>query len=76
MPSPPLCNRALANHGWFSRSGCQAHSAVFIRVLGLFQAFAFHPFIEQLARILNSIKLNEFFLGSKSGPQNLRPMFC
>ena len=34
---------------------------VFIRVLGLFQAFAFHPFIEQLARILNSIKLNEFF---------------
>ena len=49
---------------------------VFIRVLALFQAFAFHPFIEQLARILKSIKLNEFFWGTKSGPQNLRPMFC
>ena len=40
---------------------------VFIRVLGLFQAFAFHPFIEQLARILKSIKLNEFFWGAKAG---------
>ena len=40
---------------------------VFIRVLGLFQAFAFHPFIEQLARILKSIKLNEFFWGPKAG---------
>ena len=38
---------------------------VFIRVLGLFQAFAFHPFIEQPARILKSIKLKEF-LGTKS----------
>ena len=37
---------------------------VFIRVLGLFQAFAFHPFIEQPARILKSIKLNEF-LGTR-----------
>jgi len=42
---------------------------VFIRVLGLVQAFAFHPFIEQLARILKSIKLNEFFWGTKSGPK-------